>query len=492
MARNRRLGMTIVLSWLTISIGPSISLAGEQGERALAAVNAMIAAGEVRKDATIKVAFKSGNIAALLGPALELQKEWEQRTGVMITARVIPQQPALLNLKANPDIDLTVARTHEFPDLLEQGLVEDLTPLAKQFGFTIDGRPPQGFIRPRLQGYVGDRLAAIPADGDVMLLYLRLDMLESPVEKAAFRKVHGRELAIPTTWQEYEQLIQFFHRPQQGMYGSAEQRERESAWMLWMPRYLSQGYPQRKLFDDKLMPLIDSPAGIAATESYVRTVRYSPPDILGEGKDYSYTLPLFMQGKVFSTIFTVAGAKLLNTAASPVRGKFIAVPVPGTRVGKRLVRRNLPIYGNNLVVSTKGTQRKLAFLFTMWLTDPDTSLRTVGVKGGFTDPFRWSHLNDARIKELYTADALAVFAREWDIAVLPGTGLPGDGDYLDALNQQLWLAASGKQSAAEAMRRTALEWDRITQRNGREKLLPWLKIFNAGLVNSDAAPAVAK
>jgi multiple sugar transport system substrate-binding protein len=139
------------------------------------------------------------------------------------------------------------------------------------------------------------------------------------------------------------------------------------------------------------------------------------------------------------------------------------------------------------VVSTRGAQRKLAFLFTMWLTDPDTSLRTVGVKGGFTDPFRWNHLNDARLKEMYTADALAVFAKEWDIAVLPGTGLPGDGEYLDALNQHLWLAASGKQSAAEAMRRTAQEWDKITQRYGREKLLPWLKIFNAGLGTSVVA-----
>lgn len=492
MVQNQWLRMTIGLSWLVASICPSVGLAGEQAERALAAVNAMIASGEVRKDATIKVAFKSGNIAALLGPALELQKEWEQRTGVMITARVIPQQPALQNLKANPDIDLTVARTHEFADLLEQGLVEDLTPLAKQYGFTIDGKPPKGFIRPHLQGYVGDKLVGVPADGDVILLYLRLDLLESSVEKAAFRKAHGRELAIPKTWQEYEQLIQFFHRPQQGMYGSAEQRERDSAWMLWIPRYLSQGDPQRKLFDDKLTPLIDSPAGVAATESYIRTVRYSPPDILGDGKDYSYTLPLFMQGKAFSTMFTIAGAKLLNTSASSVRGKFIAVPVPGTLVGKRIVRRNVPIYGNNMVVSTKGAQRKLAFLFTMWLTDPDISLRTVGVKGGFTDPFRWNHLSDARIKELYTADALAVFAKEWDISVLPGTGLPGDGDYLDALNQNLWLAAAGKQSAAEAMRRTAQEWDKITQRQGREKLLPWLKIFNAGFDKSDSVSSVAK
>ncbi len=466
---------------------PARALAGEQAEHALAAVKKMIAAGEVRPDATIKVAFKSGNIAALLGPELELQREWEQRSGIRISARVIPQQPALLNLKANPDIDLTVARTNEFPDLLDQALVEDLTPLLKQFGFQLDGAPPQGYIRPRLQGFFGDKLVAIPADGDVIVMYLRRDLLEDPAEKAAFRQAYGRELAVPATWSDYDQLVSFFNRPEKGLYGVAEQRERAGGWMFWLPRYLSQTAPYRKLFDDRLRPLIDSPAGIAATESYVRTVRHSPPDILNDGKDYSYTLSLFMQGKAFASVFTIAGAKLLNSAGSTVRGKFIAVPIPGNRVGDRIVRQNVPIYGNNLVVSSRGTQRKLAFLLSMWLTDPDNSLRTVGVKGGFTDPFRWNHLDDARIRDLYTADALAVFSKEWAIALPPGTGLPGDGDYLNALDQRLWEAASGKVSAAEAMKRTAQDWEKITQRRGREKQLPWLRQFETGFAASEPA-----
>ena len=471
---------------------PGAAIAGEQSERALAAVKNLIASGEVRPDATIKVAFKSGNIAALLGPELELQKEWEQRSGTRISARVIPQQPALLNLKANPDIDLTVARTNEFPDLLDQHLVEDLTPLLKQFGFKIDGAPPQGYIRPRLQGYFGDKLVAIPADGDVTLMYLRKDLLEDPDEKAAFRKAYDQDLAAPRTWQEYDRLVSFVHRPEKGLYGVAEQRERAGGWMFWLPRYLSQSAPYRTLFDDKLRPLIDSPAGIAATESYVRTVRHSPPDILADGKDYSYTLPLFMQGKVFATVFTIAGAKLLNSAGSSVRGKFIAVPIPGNRVGERIVRQNVPIYGNNLVVSSRGAQRKLAFLLSMWLTDPDNSLRTVGVKGGFTDPFHWNHLDDPRIRELYTPEALAVFSKEWAVTLPPGTGLPGDGEYLDALDQHLWLAARGELSAKEAMKRTAQDWERITQRRGRDKQLPWLKTFNAGFAATEPGPGAAK
>ncbi|MCM2307920.1 MAG: extracellular solute-binding protein [Sulfuritalea sp.] len=477
---------------LALLLASGAASAGAQAERALAMVKQMIAAGEVPRNAAVKVAFKSGNIAALLGPELELQREWEQRSGVMITARVIPQQPSVANLKANPDIDLTVARTHEFPDLLEQGLVEDLTPLLKHYGFTLDGAPPQGFVRPRLQGYFGDKAVAIPADGDILLLYLRRDLMENSAERAAFRQAYGRELALPRTWQEYDQLVSFFHRPQQGLYGSVEQRERAGGWMFWLPRYLSQSAPHRKLFDENLKPLIDSPAGIAATESYVRTVRHSPSEILGEGRDYSYTLPLFMQGKAFSSVFTVAGAKLLNSSASSVRGKFVAVPIPGTRIGERIVRQNVPIYGNNLVVSSRGAQRKLAFLFAMWLTDPDNSLRTVGVKGGFTDPFRWHHLGDARIKELYTPQALAAFASEWAIALPPGTGMPGDGEYLEILDRHLWEAASGKISAAEAMRQTAQGWEKVTQRRGRDQQLPWLKIFHAGFADREPGIGAAR
>lgn len=457
------------------------AVAGEQAERALAAVQSLVASGEIRRDAKIRVAFKTGNINSLLGTELELQREWEKRTGITITAHVVPQQPAQINLKNDPEADLTVARNHEYPDLFDQGLIADLAPLMKEFGFTLPAEPPTGYIQPRLQAYLGERMAAVPADGDVAILYLRRDLMDSPEEQAAFRKAYGREMAIPRTWQEYEQLVAFFHRPEKGLYGAAEERDPVGGWMMWLPRYFSQALPYRRLFDDAMRPLIDSPAGIAATESYVRLVRYSGPEALGEGKDYSYTLPLFLQGKAFSLINTIASAKFFNAAGSAVQGKFMAVPMPGQKIGGRIVRHNLPIYGNNLVVSSRSPHAKLAFLFAMWLTDSDNSLRTVGVNGGFTDPYRWHHLKDKRITALYSPAALSVFAGEWPAALPPGTGVPGDGEYLDALDRHLWLAAKGDETATEAMRRTAAEWEKITERRGRDKQVQALRAFQGGL-----------
>lgn len=472
---------------MAVLMPASGSFGGEQAERALASVRSLVASGEVKHDTILKVAFKPGNINSLLGPGLELQKEWERRTGIMIAARIIPQQATLINLKNNPDIDLTVARTHEYPDLLDKGLVENLTPLLKQYGFTLRGSPLDGYVRPRLQSSIGDRVVAIPADGDITIFYLRRDLLEDPAEQAAFRKAHGRELGVPKTWQEYEELVSFFHRPDKGLYGTTEERDESGGWMFWLPRYLAQAAPYRRLFDDAMRPLIDSPAGVAATESYIRTVRFSPPEILENGRDYSYTLPIFLQGKAFATATTIAGAKLFNAPGSAVRGKFIAIPIPGMGLGGRLLRHNIPIYGNNLVVASRSSQRELAFLFAMWLTDPDTSLRTVGVQGGHTDPYRWHHLDHPRIAELYTPEALAVFANEWNVALPPGTGLPSDSEYLDVLDHHLWLAARGDLTAAEAMRRTAAEWERITTRVGREKQRQALRVFNSGFAGNEAA-----
>lgn len=463
--------------------------AGEQADRALAAVKSLIASGEVNGDAAIKLAFKPGNINSFLGPELELQKEWEKRTGIMIKARVIPQQAALVNLKSNPDIDLTVARSNELPDLLDQRLVEDVVPWLKRYGFAMAGELPDGYIRPRLQGGVGDRQVAIPADGDIAIFYLRQDLLESPSEQAAFHKLYGRKLDIPRTWQEYEQLVAFFHRPAQGLYGAVEERDESGGWMYWLPRYLSQTAPYRPLFDDAMKPLIDSPAGVAATESYIRTVRYSPPEILETGKDYSYVLPVFMQGKAFATANTIAGAKLFNSAGSAVRGKFVAIPMPGQTLGGKLVRANVPIYGNTLVVSKRGAQRKLAFLFAMWLTDPDNSIHTVGVKGGHTDPYRWHHVKEPRIEELYTPAVLKVFADEWGVALPSGTGVPGDSEYLDVLDHHLWLAARGDLSAAEAMHRTAVAWEKITNRRGRDRQVQALRLFNSNFTLKEPLPA---
>jgi multiple sugar transport system substrate-binding protein len=478
MARHCGRQLAGLVFFLALTLAPPV-LAGSQAERALNAVRDLIVSGEVAPNAVLRLAFKQGNVNAYLGNDLELQREWEQQTGIVLETRIIPQLPIQQVIATSEGIDLTVARNHEFPELIPLGLIEDLTPLFEEFGFALDDDPYTGFIRPDLQAYLGDRIAAIPADGDPVVMYLRRDLMEEPRERSAFRAATGRDLAVPQTWEEYETLVRFFHRPEQGLYGAAEERDAEGAWMFWLPRYLSTSAPYQPLFDADMRPLIDSPQGIAATENYIAIANHSPPDIDKDGNNYSYTLPFYMQGKAFATMFTIAAAKLLSSTNSPIRDKYIAAPIPGTRIDGELVRRNTIIYGNNLVIPKDAVNRKLAFLYAMWITSPEISTRSVGVRGGFTDPYRWHHLRDSRILEIYSPQALEAFAGAWPVTLPPGTGIPGDSEYLEALNANLTAAVRGELTATEAMTRTAASWEAITERLGRASQARHWKAFQS-------------
>ncbi len=450
--------------------------AGEQADRAVAAVKQLLARGEVKPGTMLRIRAKQGNMVSFLGRDYELQRDWEKQTGILIDASVMPQLDSLEYIRRGTDVDLTIARTHEYPDLYHGGLIEDLTPLLQRFGFSLSEDPANGYMLLRQQAYFGERVVAIPADFDIALLFVRRDLLEDETQRTRFRERHGRDLKAPKTWAEYQQLVEFFHRPKDGFYGSTEPRERLTGWMYWLPRYLCAAAPNRYLFDDQMRPLINSPAGVAATESYIATLPYSPPQSLEDGKDYSYTLPFFIRGNAFATVLTVATAKISRGEASAIKDKFIALPIPGQVVGDRLVRRTPFIYGNNLVVPANAPNKTLAFLFAMWLTDPDNSSRSVAANG-IADPYRYSNLRDERVKALYTPQPLEVLKGELPFTAPSGTGLPGDSQYIAALATNIWLAARGQISAKEAMARTAREWEAITEEHGRAKQIAHWQAF---------------
>ena len=57
----------------------------------------------------------------------------------------------------------------------------------------------------------GDVPYQIPVDGDRHYLQYRKDLLENPAYRAAFKKQTGRELDVPKTWPELQEIARFFH-----------------------------------------------------------------------------------------------------------------------------------------------------------------------------------------------------------------------------------------------------------------------------------------
>ncbi len=466
-----------IMLLLSLTLAAALSFpirAGEQADRAVTAVKELIAAGKAPQDAVLTLVAKQGNIDNFWGNDFALKKAWEEQTGIMLDAAVMPQLPVLEYLRAGNALDLTVARQREYPDLFVEGLIADLTPFVAGYGLRLDANQEDGFFAPASQTEFDGRVVAIPADGDIAVLYLRKDLMADPDNRKRFKRIYHREPAPPVTWDQYQELIAFFHNPEKGFYGTCEQRDQQTGWMFWMPRYASQ---HQLLFDDDMRPLINARAGIAATESYLKTIPYSPPRILEKGNHYNYTLPIYRRGEAFAHIITMALAKMLNLNSSPVKDKFMCALMPGIKKGGRLVRRTSFIYGNNLVVSRSSKQKELAFLYAMWLSDPDISARSISVTTGIADPYRFNHLRDPQVRSIYTAQALESLSQHVGIAVPAGTGLPGDAEYIGALNKNLWAASKGEITAKQAMDKVATEWEAITDKHGREKQKGYWRAF---------------
>jgi multiple sugar transport system substrate-binding protein len=96
---------------------------------------------------------------------------------------------------------------------------------------------------------------------------------------------------------------------------------------------------------------------------------------------------------------------------------------------------------------------------------------------GIADPYRYSSLRDDKVRAMYTPQPLQVLQAELPYTTPAGTGLPGDGDYLAALNQNIWLAARGDLSPKQAMAKTAREWEAITERLGRANQIAHWRAF---------------
>ena len=59
--------------------------------------------------------------------------------------------------------------------------------------------------------YVG-----ISFDGDYHTWFYRTDLFEDPEEQAAFKEKYGWDLQWPETWEQLDQVSEFFNRPRRG------------------------------------------------------------------------------------------------------------------------------------------------------------------------------------------------------------------------------------------------------------------------------------
>jgi multiple sugar transport system substrate-binding protein len=354
------------------------------------------------------------------------------------------------------------------------------------------------------------RWVGVPNDNDGQVMYYRKDILSNSQFQQQFQEEMGYELPNPPqTIEEYLDVAEFFDGKDWDNDGSSDHgvsmhlkvnAQGMFHFMSWAAPYVVSPENERFWFSaEDFEPLVNSPGHVAALEDLMELVQYGPEGMiswtLGESWD------LFLKGDAVIT-FTWGdlGALAQDTEESSVKGKIGAAHMPGT------MRAYDPIDGQwvefdepNKVGNTTGgswhgvistlsdaphaTYDYLAYMateenafwnFTRGWTgvDPGRTFAFLEPNGtASVEAYAEQGWNESDVQS-YTNAFYNNFTNEHQ---LPYLMIPGANRYWRALDVQLNEAVSGQKSAEEALQTAYENFQKITERRGREQQLRLFK-----------------
>jgi len=192
---------------------------------------------------------------------------------------------------------------------------------------------------------------------------------------------------------------------------------------------------------------------------------YLHPNVAGDGLFDNWKT--FSQGQTFCNIGWGGSQKAFNKAGSKLKDNLYYAPAPGGKINGQ--EFNCPIFnwGWNYVVSSACPEPEIAYLFSLYACSPVISTLSVQ-QDGFFDPYREEHYADSAIQAIYTPEFLSAHRTSMDQSI-PDFYLHKQSTYSSVLQENIALAYKGTITAKQALDLTAVEWQRVTQRVGKEK-----------------------
>jgi multiple sugar transport system substrate-binding protein len=373
-------------------------------------------------------------------------------------------------------------------DLAEAGLLLDLSEFVEQYEPDWDD-PVTGYAggRPTTEymNYYNGKPYAVSQDGDYQVLYLREDLFNDAAEQREFESRFGRSLEPPNTWEEYGEIAEFFHRPDQGMFGSTSLRSPVWGWINYFMRYVSTGDPVQFTFDDDMNPLIDSDEGLRALRSYIDDMAFGSPDALSWTWEQQYGNWGNDGGSAMTVGFNnlrkfIRGDSPLNTGG--FGEKTMPWYIPGFEVNGTLSRHtSLYFNASNAVNAHSDSEHhELAYVFLQWLSSGQVYNWINANPGGFQDPCKANAADDPLIRESYSPETMDVLKVTVPGAVPSPSSLEAAPAYIQALDINLQRALSNQASPEQALAAIVSDWDTITERVGRDKQVEAWRASKAG------------
>jgi multiple sugar transport system substrate-binding protein len=366
-------------------------------------------------------------------------------------------------MSGSQKFDLALPATFGIPDLVSAKVIIPLTQFASKY-------EPANFRQDILYS-IGDRfddeIYGFQTDGDAYVMFYHRDLLESAKEQDAYATQFNTPLKIPTTWEELDRQMAFFHRPAQSLSGGLLFRTPGYLAWEWWVRFHAKGlWP----LDKDLNPQIDSVAGVAALQELIDATESLAPEVTQLGLFENWER--YSRGDVYCNIGWGGSQKYLGSEKSAMRGRMLFGPTPGGIVNDKLLQTPYFNWGWNYVVTSGSEVPELAYLFALFASTPAMSTESVRQTGGFFDPFRPEHYADPQIQQAYSKEFLKVHESSMRSAI-PDLYLAKRNDYFQSLSRWLDRALSGKVGAADALAETAKQWRLTSARAGEQQQTRW-------------------
>ena len=403
-----------------------------------------------------------------------IEKELYDKLGVKIETEVVPADAFVaktlleFNSGASP-WDLVMFGPSNMPDYGRH--FEPLEPWIEKLklDFALDDIVP---VFAKLMLRYNGKLVSMPYDGDIHIMYWNKTAFERSDNKKKFKTKYGYELQAPRTWKQWDDAAEFFHGwgwdgTDRKLFGAgASYKGNNYSYYWWRPRFFSYG---GQYFDAEMKPLVNGPAGLRALEEMVKTIQYYPPGVMLFESEEPKTM--LIKGEVpFLFSWTSTGKRVGNPNESVIVGKAGFGIVPGAEIDGKIVHRPDLTPGRSMAVSKYSQKKEATMKVLELISDPEQSLKIVMDPKTIMDPWRVSHFKSKKFRESFPgADEYLEAILKTFPHVVPDPILPGASEYMRKLSFEITEALAKRKSPKEALDSAAVEWDKITERRGRDK-----------------------
>jgi multiple sugar transport system substrate-binding protein len=445
-----------------------------------------VQAAKQYEGATINMTYESGLQA--LEPRNFSGPLWQDLTGIGFNVEELPHpdqysKPIAEHIAGSGAYDILDIEPAWIPSMANGGVI---LPIDDYVGQYMDPADLEDFhpLYQFLPTYKGMRWGFFD-DGDVFALYYRTDVFGDPELQQAYRSKFNRDLAVPTTWDDYAEVAQFISdQLAPDVYGAAHFRKAGSPGnqFSFLQQYRANG---GRFFDEQTMKAqLDSEAGLKTFEQMVAANQASIPG--NNDMDAVAAWVAWLQGKVAMLIsWPPTGRMSANYAQRDRAITFVPESQVAGKVGYAVVPGGNAQHASGYVkaLAAGSSNEEAAYLFMQWSTSPAVSLARVMAPYALRDPYRLSHFTSPLYRSLWpnAKDYLINLSNSANGAVLDMI-MPGWQDYalsIDRMCTAVWAGEDPK----TALQRAAAEWDATTERLGvdsqRDAYLQFVKLPGA-------------